>query len=123
MDLTSLPSILLTIVIVIPLLWIVGFVIFHSTEILKLVSRWVAKIPALNWVAIRGYGSYVTALILAAVAVFFPGTGLADPLGKIFSALGFTINPAFVELLTTFLVSLIAAAQADSGKMPTPLKK
>ena len=123
MDLTALPSILLTIVIVIPLLWIVGFVIFHSTEILKLLTRWVASIPALNWVAIRGYGSYITALILAAVAVFLPGTGLADPLSKIFTALGFAVNPVFVNILTTFLVSLIAAAQADSGKMPTPLKK
>jgi high-affinity Fe2+/Pb2+ permease len=119
--LAAFPTVLLSIVIAIVLFWVVGFVVFNATEILKLLSRWVATVPALGWIGIQGYGSYVTALILAAIAVFYPGTGLATPLGNLFSALGFPVDANLVAILTTFLVSLIASAQQNSGKMPSPL--
>lgn len=122
MDISVLPTVVVSVVLFIVVIWIVAFVVFHGTEILKGASRAVASLPALNWVAIRGYGSYVTALVLAAVAVFFPGSGLGESLANIFKAANISVDPAMVNLLTTFLISLIASAQQNSGKMPSPLK-
>ena len=102
-------------------IWIVAFLVFHSTELLKLVSRAVAQVPALNFVAIKGYGSYITAVILSAVTVFGPGSGLLAPLTNLFTALNIPVNTTFEGILVTFLTSIVASVMQNSGKMPSPL--
>lgn len=119
---TNIPTVLLTILVGVLLLWLVAFVVYHATEIVKGLSYLASKVPAFSKVQISGYASYVTALILSIVAVFYPGSGIATPLGNIFTQLGFPADPIFVQVLTTILVSLIASAQHDSGKLPSPLR-
>lgn len=122
-DPTVLPIILLGIVVASILYFVVAFLVFHGTDLLKMLTRGIAaKVPGFSWAGISGYGSYLTALILAAVAVFWPGSNLSSALTNLLTALNISIDPNLVQVLTTFLISLLAAAQADSGKMPSPMQ-
>ena len=113
--------VIVSLLITIALFWVVGFVIFHSTEILKVLSRIVAKVPLMKWTAISGYGSYLTALALALVTVFYPGSGVSESLTELFKSANIPVNAQFAQLLAAFLLSIVASGQKDSGRLPSPL--
>lgn len=121
-DPTVLPQMVVALIVVGVLYFVVAFLVYHGTDLLKMLTRAIADhVPGFSWAGISGYGSYIVAVLLSAVAVFWPNSGLAGALSSLLAALHIPVDANLVQVLTTFLISLMAAAQHNSGKMPSPL--
>ena len=118
----SVPNIFLIfveIVVVIAIIYAVAFGVLTGTQIGKGITRWVAtKIPGMQWAYVEDFGSYVLALALALIAVFYPGTMIADLLNKIIQVTGVTPDPTLLKILAGILTSLASTALYNSGKVP-----
>lgn len=115
MDFASLGLVLLAVVAAFVVIYGIALFSERGTEVLKALSGWLAKIPALGFINIQGAGSFVVSLLFAAAVVY----GFhVDVISGILSALHITLDPTLVSALEAIITWLLSNVLHDSGKLP-----